>query len=69
MTAKERVNVEKTRETGVKIVESMAGKSTDEFIFRKASQAVALGSRSTVKIKGEHANVDQQLLFSETANS
>ena len=31
MTAQERVNVEKAREIGVKIVESMAGKSTDEF--------------------------------------
>ena len=37
--------------------------STDEFIFWKANQAVPLGSRETVKIKGEHANVDQQLLF------
>ena len=51
MTAQERVNVEKAREIGVKIVESMAGKSTDEFTFRKANQAVTLGSRSTVKIK------------------
>ena len=62
MTAQERVNVEKAREIGVKIVESMAGKSTDEFIFRKANQAVTLGSRSTVKIKGEHVNIDPQLL-------
>ena len=38
-------------------------KSTDEFIFWKANQAVMLGSRATVKIKGENANVDQQLLF------
>ena len=63
MTAQERVNAEKAREIGVKIVESMAGKSTDEFTFRKANQAVALGSRSTVKIKGEHVNIDPQLLF------
>ena len=62
MTAQERVNVEKAREIGVKIVESMVGKSTDEFTFRKANQAVMLGSRSTVKIKGEHVNIDPQLL-------
>ena len=54
ITAQERVNVEKAREIGVKIVESMAGKSTDEFTFRKANKAVTLGSRSTVKINGEH---------------
>ena len=63
MTAQGRVNVEKAREIGVEIVESMAGKSTDEFTFRKANQAVTPGSRSTVKIKGEHVNVDPQLLF------
>ena len=41
----------------------MARKSTDEFTFRKANQAVTLGSRTTVKIKGEHVNIDPQLLF------
>ena len=41
----------------------MAGKSIDEFTFRKVNQAVTLGSRSTVKIKGEHVNIDSQLLF------
>ena len=63
MTAQERVNAERGREIGVKILESMAGKSTDESTFRKANQAVTLGSRSTVKIKGEHVNIDPQLLF------
>ena len=41
----------------------MAGKSTDAFTFRKANQAVTLGSRSTGKIKGEHVSIDPQLLF------
>ena len=63
MTAQERFNVEKAREIGVKIVESIAGKSTDKFTFRKANQAVTLGSWSTVKIKGDHVNIDPQLLF------
>ena len=47
MTVQERVNVEKAREIGVKIVEFMSGKSTDEFTFRKANQTVTSGSRST----------------------
>ena len=63
MTVQERVKVEKAREIGVKIVECMAGKSTDEFTFRKANPAVMLGSWSTGKIKGEHVNIDPQLLF------
>ena len=41
----------------------MAGKSIGEFTFRKVNQAVTLGSLSTVKIKGEHVNIDPQLLF------
>ena len=70
MTAQERVNVEKAREIGVNIVESMAGKSTDEFTFRKANQAVTLGSRSTVNIKCEHAcEYRSTVVISETANS
>ena len=40
----------------------MAGKSW-QVTFRKANQAVTLGSRSTVKIKGEHVNIDPRLLF------
>ena len=63
VTAQERANVEKAREIGVKIVESMAGQSTEEFTFRKANQAVTLGSRPTVKIKDEHVNIDPHLLF------
>ena len=63
MIAQQRVNLEKAREIGVKILQSMVGTSRKEFTFRKANQAVTLGSRSIVKIKGEHANVDPQLLF------
>ena len=37
--------------------------STNEFTFRKADQAVTLGSWSTVKIKGEPVDLDTQLLF------
>ena len=68
VTAQERVNVEKAREIGVKIVESMAGQSTDEFTFRKANQAVTLGSRSAGKIKDEHVNIDPHFLFQRLLN-
>ena len=63
MTAQERFNVQKAREIGVKIIESIAGKSTDKFTFRKANQAATLGSWLTVKIKCEHVNIDPQLRF------
>jgi hypothetical protein len=41
----------------------MVGKPVEEFIFWKADQAVTLGSRSVVKIKGESVKVDPQLIF------
>ena len=54
--------IEKAREIGVNISQSMVGTFTKAFTFQKANQAVTLGSRSTVKIKCESANVDPQLL-------
>ena len=35
------------------LLASMIGKTVEEFHFHKADQAVTLGSRSTVKVKGE----------------
>ncbi len=48
---------------GAKILQYMVGTSAKEFAFRKANQAVTLGSRSTVKIKCDPVDVDPQLLF------
>ena len=53
ITAQQAVNIEKSREIGCKILESMVGKSLEKFTFRKSDQAVTLASRSTLKIKGE----------------
>ena len=41
----------------------MIGETVEEFHFRKADQAVTLGSRLTVKVKGEPVKVDPQLIF------
>ena len=63
MTAQQGVNVEISRIIGERILASMIGKTVEEFHFRKADQAVTLGSGSTVKVKGEPVKVDQQLIF------
>ena len=63
MIAQQKVNVEKAGEIGVKILQFMVGTSTKEFTFRKAYQAVTLGSQSSVKNKGDPVHVDPQLLF------
>ena len=58
MIAQQKANVEKARAIGVKILQSMVGTSTQVFTLRKANQAVTLGSRPTVEIKSELANVE-----------
>ena len=63
MTAQEAVNVEKAKEIGDSIIASMVGEPVEEFTFRKANQAVTLGTRSTVKVKGETVKVDPHLIF------
>ena len=45
------------------ILLSMAGKSVEEFTFRKAEEAMTLASRSTVNVKEESIVVDPQLMF------
>ena len=45
------------------MVESTDGKSTEEFTFWKANQAVTLELRTPVKIKYEQVNADPQLIF------
>ena len=63
MTAQERVNVDRPREIGEDILDSMVGTSVECYVFRKADQATTLGSRSTVKVQGESVTVDPQLIF------
>ena len=48
------------------MLESTNGKSTEEFTFWKANQAVTLELRPTVKIKDEPVNADPQLIFQES---
>ena len=63
ITAQQGVNVEITRIIGKRDLAFMIGKTVEEFHFRKADQAVTLGSRLTVKVKGEPVKVDPQLIF------
>ena len=57
------VNVDTTVVVGNKILESMNGKTTAEYTFRKKSQVVTLGMKSSVKIDGKDIQIDPQLLF------
>lgn len=63
MTAESKVNVDQSRDLGQKILDSMAGRNVEDYPFKKADQALTLGSKSSIKIKNESVQVDPQLLF------
>ena len=70
MIAQQKVNVEKAREIGEHILHSMVGTPTKDFTFRKANQAVTLGSQLTVTVKSDTVNVVSRctVAISETDN-
>ena len=55
------VNVEKAREVGQSILNSMTGKPAAEYSFTKTNQAFS--AKSSVKVHGEKIQVDPKLLF------
>jgi len=57
------VNADTAKDVGQKILQSMIGQSTSTYSFKKKSQAVTLGMKSSVKIDDELVHVDPQLLF------
>ena len=63
MTADKTVNVDQSKDVGIKILNSMAGKKVDEHSFKRSEQAVTLGARTAVKIGDESVHVDPQVLF------
>ncbi|KAG1672542.1 hypothetical protein GQR58_015942 [Nymphon striatum] len=48
---------------GMKILDSMMGKTVTEFNFKRSNQAITLASKTSVHIDGEDVQVDPQLLF------
>lgn len=63
VTANEGVNVDRALQVGQSILESMVGQNIQEYSFKRKCQAVTLGSKTAVTIKGEEVQVDPQLLF------
>ena len=61
--AERSVNVEKAREVGQSILDSMTGKPAAENSFTKSNQAITFSAKSSVKVDGEKIQVDPQLLF------
>ena len=61
--AESSVNVEKAREVGQSILDSMTGNPAAEYSFSKSNQAITFSAKSSIKVDGEKILVDQQLLF------
>ena len=61
--AESSVDVEKARQVGQSILDSMTGKSATEFSFKKSNQVITFSAKSSIKVDGEKIQVDPQLLF------
>ena len=48
---------------GRAILENMEGKTVNEYVFKRANQAVTLDCKSSVKVDGDVIQIDPQLLF------
>lgn len=56
--AESSVNVQKAREVGQSILDSMTGKPAAEYSFTKSNQAITFSAKSSVKVDGEKIQVD-----------
>ena len=57
------VNVDKAKAVGSVILDDMEGKAVAEYVFKRAKQAVTLGTKAAVRIDGDVIQIDPQLLF------
>ena len=61
--AESSVNVEKAREVGQSILDSMTGNSATEFSFKRSNQVITFSTKLSIKVDGQKIHVDPQLLF------
>ena len=57
------VNVDKSVNVGMKIVNAMQGFSVHDYSFKKKDKAITMKAHSAVELDGEVVDVDPQLLF------
>ena len=63
--AESSVNVEKAREVGQSILNSMTGKPATEFQFTKTNQAIiAFSAKSSVKVDGDSGSSGSEVVIS-----
>ncbi len=57
------VNVDKAEVVGRAILDNMEGENVDEYVFKRANQAVTMNCKCSVKVDGDIIQIDPQLLF------
>ncbi len=57
------VNVDRSKDIGVQIMNDMTDKQVNKFTFKRCDQAITMGSKSSIRVGGEHVQVDPYLLF------
>ena len=57
------VNVEKAREVGETILDSITGKAAADYSFTKSNQAITFSAKSSIKVDGEKIQAHPRLLF------
>ena len=64
VSASEKVNADNSLKIGNRIIETMENQCPLTYTFKRSRQSVTLAADShTIKIDGEHINIDPQLLF------
>ena len=67
MHASSNVNVERSKDIGLKILRSMDKQSPTEFSFKQREQAVTLAVQNSMKIKDEIIQINPNLIFQRLA--
>ena len=57
------VNVDKAKAIGQTIIKGMEGKKVTDFSFKRSSQVLTLGSKTSLKVDSDEISIDPQILF------
>ncbi len=61
--ANDQVNVDKAKDIGRNILQSMEGESVSVLVFKRKVQAITMANKSVVRIDGDVVQVDPELMF------
>jgi hypothetical protein len=63
VTSDKTVNAENAKCIGIRILNDMCGTKVNEYTFKRKQQVVQMSTKPSVKVEGDHIQIDPQLLF------